>query len=269
MKSLLLFFILLIYYSTVAIAQFPFAVLKDKVLVKKIKAIDINNPEKTAAFFTNGKELKTRDSLGFGWTRLNTGICGDDFCVDASFYYFKDSIAAFKINAGTLPDHQSKRKKYIAWFKNSFLADSSRLKPYWHNKMILSRPLSQYTFSYKAPDLSGNLLNYMSPETGIEYGFANEAGILANRDAFNKIKDSLTREQLLLLMYSINPASRFTALEYYLKCKDQFDMGEDPGDWMEKLYNEIPEIEIHVGCIMSYKESTRLMVLMYSQINSH
>ena len=59
----------------------------------------------------------------------------------------------------------------------------------------------------------------MSPASGLYYGGRGgfSMNLLQNRELFMGLENKLTKELVIQLMYSINPASRLTAIEYYYK----------------------------------------------------
>ncbi len=105
----------------------------------------------------------------------------------------------------------------------------------------------------------------MSPESGTVYGHL--CGFLAsepleNRKKFYAIQDSLTIDQLELLMYSINPVSRLTAIECYFKHMDRFERSSLYNDWINRNFIEIPEIRTCFGDVIKM-QNTRLLFQGY------
>ncbi len=88
----------------------------------------------------------------------------------------------------------------------------------------------------------------MTPNSGTMYGYAGGGVIMQNRKAFLEIKDSLTNDQLVLLMFSINPASRLTAIEYYLKEKERFSSQQLIDKWIDLVFLEMQKIKTMLGC---------------------
>lgn len=105
----------------------------------------------------------------------------------------------------------------------------------------------------------------MTPTSGTMYGYAGGGMIMQNRKAFLEIKDSLTNEQLILLLYSINPASRLTAIEYYWKRKGSLGNNEAIDKWVEQNFKEMPTVKSMSGCF-SVTEETKSFVYMHSLI---
>ena len=65
-------------------------------------------------------------------------------------------------------------------------------------------------------------------------------------------------------MYSINPVSRLTAIEYYLKNKQRFTNTKRIGKWIAKVFGEVPTIETIYGCLVT-NENSKLLVEKFAK----
>jgi hypothetical protein len=104
----------------------------------------------------------------------------------------------------------------------------------------------------------------MTPGSGTMYGYNGREPSLQfpNRRAFYEIMDSLTNDRIVFMMYSINPASRFTAIEYYLNHKEHFNDTAGIDIWVERNFTELPEVKTKFGCIVELYD-TRTLVEMF------
>jgi hypothetical protein len=104
----------------------------------------------------------------------------------------------------------------------------------------------------------------MSPTSGLEFGYRGGFGnvLLSNRKAFIGIQKKLTPDEVTTIMYAINPASRLTAIEYYLTHKDLFENTRAIDDWIRKVYAEKPTIQTMDGCIQ-YETNSKELVEEY------
>ncbi|MBP9070077.1 MAG: hypothetical protein KBG47_11255, partial [Bacteroidia bacterium] len=101
---------------------------------------------------------------------------------------------------------------------------------------------------------------YMSPESGLLYGYKGNSGYyFQNRQAFINIKKHLNTESVILLMYSINPASRLTAIEYYLNHKQDFSETNKIDNWVETIFKKFPQTNTLRGCIMGPVDTRQLV----------
>lgn len=93
------------------------------------------------------------------------------------------------------------------------------------------------------------------------YGYAGgiNGDLLVNRKNFKDIQKTLTTDQVYLLMFSINPASRLTAIEYYKKHQSEFANTESIDRWIQVVYTEIPKVDTLMGCIGETWESWLLV----------
>lgn len=228
----------------------PFWVLKDKKIIAGIVKLNKNNPREFEQHFKNYGCDTTTENLGFGWKAWRPGIGGGYASVSAEFYYYYDSIISYSLTP-YLSDKKNLIKRYKKLYGNYFSYINDKIQPYRYNETALLKPLVRYKGNLKTENSPKKLLEYMSPVSGTMYGHYGGGVIMKNRKAFNQIKDSLTSEQVLLMMYSINPASRLTAIEHYLK-RNWEKLGQQPSveHWISKIFKETPKIKTMSGCFL-------------------
>jgi hypothetical protein len=268
MRRLISILTLFLFVQT-ASAYNPIWVHKDKKLIRNIVHLDRNNPQAVEEYFRTQKIQKcdtTKESLGFGWTMWTPGIGGGYIGISATFFYYQDSIVSYTINPG-MPDEKGLVKKYKTWYQDSFSFESDNILPFSYNLDKILRPLKEYNGILTPQTVPRKLLEYMTPQSGTMYGYAggNGGNLLQNRKAFIEIKDSLTNDQIIFLMYSINPASRLTAIEYYWKHKDNFTNQTTFDEWAEINFKELPTVQTLFGCI-GQEHDTRSLVHLYSSM---
>lgn len=266
MKSLIPIFTLFLSVQT-AFAYHPFWVLKDKKIIRDIVHLDKNNPQVVEKHFRSQlfqKRDTAKENLGFGWTMWTPRINGGYVSIYASFIYYNHNIVSYSIFP-KMPDETGLIKRYKKWYQDGFSFKSDTIQPYHYNSDSIRRPLKEYTGSLSSEGIPKKLVDYMSPHSGTLYGPPGNIrkGLFVNRNAFNRIKDSLTNDQVILLMYSINPASRFTAIEYFFRHLDKFANPHIIYTWVEKNFIEIPQVETFYGC-QRFFEPTEAIVRMYS-----
>lgn len=248
--------------SLKTLAYNPFWIQKDKKLISTLTKINKNNSQDIEQYFKSqlNKTSLKKENLGFGWTMSRPGIGGGYIAISAEFFYYHDSLVCYSLTP-ELPEERGLKKRYKKWYGEYFYYSNSEIQTFRFNIEAILRPLKEYTGNLT--NISPKLLNYMSPNSGTTYGYAGSMGILENRKAFFEIQDSLNYDNHFLLMFSINPASRLTAIEYYLK--REFNIGDQKmlNSWIEQNYKEIPNVEIG-GCY-SYLIETRSLVYMLSR----
>jgi hypothetical protein len=240
----------LLFFCNMGFAYNPFWVNKDKKLISAITRLDKFNPRQVEAYFKNQdiqKAVIEKEDLGFGWKQWKTWISPGYISISAIFYYYSDSLVSYSITPG-LPEEKLLLKKYKKWYSNYFQYNGQEIEPFKLNEAVIMHPLREYGGNWNKN--SGNLLHYMSPLSGTMYGYAGGGFIMQNRKAFLEIKDSLTKDQLVLLMYSINPASRLTAIEYYLQQYGSAGWLNDIGSWtwIIKNFKMTPTVKTMWGC---------------------
>ncbi len=260
--------IIFLFLSIGAVAHNPFWVIKDKRLIKDVVELDKNNPKRIEEYFKIQKCDLTKKNLGFNWKVWSPSIGSGYISISATFIYHNDLIVSYSITP-ELPEEKGLIKKYRKWYNNFFEFESNRILPYHYNKNKINKPLKEYDRLLTRLEISPKIEEYMTPYSGIEYGYykggySNNI-LFENRRNFLNIEEHLTNEQVILIMYSINPASRLTAIEYYLKNKSKFSVSNEIENWIKKNFKETPIIETRIGCTYSEFLSTKDLVEMYAK----
>lgn len=238
---------------------------KDFKLIDSVIKLDKNNPTEIEEFFSKHKDFRKKKQLGFGWTSLERGIGAGYISIYATFFYFKDTIKTYILEAW-LPHEEVLVNEYKSYYSKLFPVNLGNKYQYLFGSENIMHPIVEFDSAKLPLNVSHDILKYMSPTSGITYGYRGGLGstVLQNRQMFNKIKDKLTQDQLLVIMYSINPASRLTAIEYYQKNRKRYKLTEKINQWIEKVYNELPRIETMRGCI-GLSEDSRALVKEFSE----
>lgn len=240
--------------------QNPLWVAKDRKLINQISHV-IDNPILIQKIF-EPKIWTGMNNLGFGYAMINTTAPGGYISINCTFYYLQDSLIGYAVYP-RLPSESKLKNKYLEWYRAGFQLDSMTVEPYFYNIEFMRQPLSQFQL-----EISNNpkILEYASPESGIRYG--DKGGLplsfLLNRRLFIDLEDELNNELVLQLLYSKNPASRLTAIEYYYKNKDKFENRTQIEEWVETVFNELPYVSTIFGCIGT-QEKARVLVDMFTK----
>ncbi len=244
----LLIITIFFFVSTKTFGYNPFWTHIDKKLIYAIIKFDKNNPKEIEQYFKTQRVQKcdtTKDTLGFGWTSWTPSIGGGYTSISAEFFYYHDSLVCYTLTP-YLPEEKRLQKRYKKWYRDFFTYSKSEIQPFKFNELVIFKPLKEYEGTFK--NIPERIVNYMTPYSGIMYGYAGGGVIMGNRKAFLEIKDSLTNDQVILLMYSINPASRLTAIEYYLKHKEKFSSRQQIDNWIDRVFLEMPMVKTMLGC---------------------
>ena len=234
-------------------------------MIKKIIELQ-NSPEELSQYYSERVKSPRIVKLGFGYwiksIRIGSGYIG----IRTEFYYFKDSILSHVIYP-ELPRKRRKYKKYIEWYDDNFeISNGSKLVPKYFNYDVFYEPLSEYSgpVSYDA-----EIRNYMSPASGVNYGIRGGATLilLTNRRNFLELQDKLSSELVIQLMYSKNPATRLTAIEYYYRNPGLFERSKERIDnWTERVFMSPYLIHTIRGCFGGY-EKARELTKEYSEVS--
>lgn len=234
----------------------------DYTVIDSLAALDKNNPAEVYRFFSGSRRRDIID-MGFGWTFIQGQIGGGYGSFVARFYLYKDTVKAYVIKAW-LPNDKELTKEYQALFSRVLTVHDDGYYALRYGKDNVLRPLDAYDQVGKRDSISNKLLQYMSPESGLEYGYRGgmAGALLKNRSAFLDLENNFTAGQVVAMMYSINPASRLTAIEYYLKNKHRFKITNETLDWIERVYQEVPEVYTMNGCLYGKENSKKLVAYM-------
>ncbi len=233
-------------------------------MIKKIVEL-VDSPEKLNEYFSEKNKSPRNSRLGFGyWTkssRIGAGYIG----ISCDFYFFKDSLISYVLKP-ELPENKRKKKKYLEWFSDKFeITDDLEIKPKYYNYDIFKKPLKEYKRELINDE---QIAYYMSPESGLYYGGRGgfSMSLLQNRKLFIELESSLNKEAIIQLMYSKNPASRLTAIEYYLRNPELFIQEKEELDkWSEIVFMQVPFIRTLNGCFGGM-ENSKEITQRYSKI---
>jgi len=239
---------------------------KDIDLLNQAIRLDKKNPAEIEKFFHSRVEEKEKEILGFGWSQLFQSIGAGYMSIQATFFYFRDTIKTYFLETH-LSDEVKSLNEYTQLLAKFLPLDSAKNYSYRYQVENILRPIDEFKKTQISISLSATILKYMSPMTGTWYGFRGGIGgeLLHNRKEFFAISRKLTNQQVIALMYSINPASRLTAIEYYLRNMKKFKASNSISKWIEQVYLEMPEVETMSGCDL-YKDSAKRLVENYAKI---
>lgn len=266
MKLIGIIFALTLVSAAYSVGQNPFWVQIDKKIIEQLNAIDRANPREVESyFFKHVKTLPERQDLGFGWSKQDVGIGGGYVSFNSTILYRNDTIISFSVYAD-LPIEKTVIERYREWFGEAFVIDSNKRYTFNFQEDRLSRPLTEYDGALKPELLPLDILNYASPHSGTMYGYSGGINntLLANRRTFKSIETNLSGDEIYFLMFSTNPASRLTAIEYYKRNPDKFENRDKIDSWIEIVYRELPKVNTLIGCIGMTMDSKVLVELCTS-----
>jgi hypothetical protein len=253
----------LILFVHTASAYNPIWVIIDKKIIKNIVQLDRNNPQAVEQYFRTQKIQKCntdKENLGFGWKMWTPGIGGGYISISAKFIYYHDSIISYSLKP-EMPEEKGLIKSYKNWYQNSFSFELGKIQSFYYHLDSIFRPLKEYNGTLTSNTVPRKILEYMTPNSSTMYGHSGgyPVNLLQNRRKFFEIRSSLTNDHVVFLMYSINPASRLTAIEYYLRHKDSFTNQQAIEEWIEKNFTETPKVETLFGCFREFWDTKTLV----------
>lgn len=223
-------------------------------LINQIVALDKSNPQAVVDFFGPPVDSRPRqDTLGFGWTYIYTGKAAGYISVTLEYYTHNGKVVSYALSS-QLPSRKTLANKYDSLLRKALPVDSAARLYYKFREDCIFAPLSNLAGAgYKKRAIPLQMLQYMSPLSGTLYGHYGglPISLTSNRAMFNEIIKRLSPDQIVTLMYSINPTSRLTAIEYYYRHPELFKNHKTIGEWIKTVYAEKPKIETIQGCIIS------------------
>jgi hypothetical protein len=251
--------LLLFLVSKNAFAFNPWWTAIDKRLITTITKLDKSKPAEIEQYFKQQRIQAVsieKENLGFGWTMWTPAIGGGYISIAATFFYYHDSLVSYSLRT-QLPKEKGLQQRYRKWYGTYFSYADAAIQPYQFNEAAILRPLKEYPG--QVDHVSENISHYMTPYSGTMYGYAGGGVIMQNRRAFLAIRDCLTNDELILLMYSINPASRLTAMEYYLKAQNRVK-DDVVYKWIEQNMMELPQTKTMSGCFYETVDTRTLFL---------
>jgi hypothetical protein len=231
---------------------------KDMNLFAQFQRIDRNDPKSVEGFFASHEKYLPPDTLGFGWVKVQKAKAGGYTRILADLYYFKDSLYSYVIFS-YLPDEEQLVSVYKPILRSLFPENRPYNYSFCHGRHFINLPLAEFHSTGLKLDSSSSIQDYMSPESDIVYGKTGGIGgsVLPNRKAFSSIAHRLTASQIRQIMYSVNPASRLTAIEYYFKHKGHFSEQVEIEAWIHKVYKALPTVTTMYGCIVEHTDARK------------
>ncbi len=238
-------------------SQNPLWAREDKRLIEKIVEL-ADSPQELYAYFSEKNTSPRTSRLGFGYWMEKSQIGAGYISISCDFYFSKDSLISYVLKP-KLPNKERKKEKYLEWYSNTFeVSDDLEIKPKYYNYEFFKKPLKNYK-----RDLINDeqIAEYMSPESGLYYGVRGgfAMSMLQNRKLFIKLESKLTKEAIIQLMYSKNPVSRLTAVEYYFRHPEVFIQEKEELDtWIEIIFRQVPFVLTLNGCIGGMENSKEI-----------
>ncbi|NOW93842.1 hypothetical protein [Mucilaginibacter sp. SG564] len=225
----------------------PELIEKDSLFVKRLAHVYKNAPASILPLF-NAVNRKSND-LGFNYYSVR-GIYEIGYLsIRYHFIFFKDKLISYELSS-LLPFDSRLTNRYREICSLLFEPGNGYFtKPVYYKYDEMVKPLNTNTKQYTTDKKIQFLMTPYSGEIYGVYAFMGYSPILLeNRRNYNAIKDKITPEIELMLLYSKNPATRLSAIEYYYQHPEQFIKDKDRYEKRVKaIYAESPLIETVVA----------------------
>jgi hypothetical protein len=269
MKTLAVIFTLLLSFSLAYAQEDKIEeswVREDSIFISSYIRAFKASPLKIESYLQPDK--KRRNDLGFGYSSIEGSMGKGYVTVFYHLIYFNDKLVSYKLNP-QMPTDKRLTKRYKKFYSTLYRFDeNNNAQDLYINFKEMAKPLDSLT---RVPSIKA-LAYLMTPFSGVVYGLrGGEAStILENRAAFNFVKDKLTPEDYLMLLYSKNPATRLTAAEYYYRNPDKLEKYKSEIESRIKaVYSELPETQTMNGCILTTGNSKKLVNFYVKEVKNY
>jgi hypothetical protein len=200
-----------------------------------------------------------RKNLGFGYALADRYVGKGYLGFGCQMLYLNDKLVSFRL-APSMAQHKELDAIYSEMLRDAFrVRQDGTFEPLCYGIEAATSALPGCDVEVK---MSTNMQFFCSPFSGIQYGTRGgyAGGYLQNRMAFLQVADEIDATTCLRLLYSINPATRLTAYEYYrLHPATMAAVQRQVESRMRKVFEEVPRIETLRGCIVRQEDSRHVL----------
>lgn len=254
----LLIFLLSLGFSK-SVAQKPLRVKAENRFLDSMSLL-IDSPPKLRQFlYLNSSEYESgyndKIDLGFGQYSAFFELQIGKIYLECSFMLNEDSIVSYTIQPMLSFSKNRKKRTFLKhqnWLKVDSLGYALPITKL--NEQYFQEPLLGYRGIYDSINIPEYLREYMSFYSGRAYGYlcvGCNFSILRNRSFFLLIEDSLGYEETKLLLYAKNPASRLTAVEFFIRNEGVWNIEPMVNKRMEEVL-EVKDSMFSNSCIVDY-----------------
>ena len=194
--------------------------------IDSLHQIDRGDARGVEGFFLRNDSTLRREKLGFGWSSMTAHATRGYLVIHAEFYYYKDSIETYVLHS-YFPTDERLTGDYEPYFSKLFTTREGLDCSYVFRPGNILRPLQEYYETGQTVEVTQPLLHYMAP------GWMHSSRLIDDK------KSTIAIGELMMMMYSINPTSRLTAIQLYLKRTSPAKVPASVKYWIERALAEI------------------------------
>jgi hypothetical protein len=263
------FVLLLLFMSSIAYGQEDKIeeswVKEDSVFISNyIKSIKVNALDIEKYLQPN---QKWKNDLGFGYASIEGSMGKGYVTVFYQLIYYKDKLVSYKLHP-QMPSDARLTGRYKQFYSSLYQFDGSdQIKTHYYNLEEMAKPLNG-----NQGKISSAPIFLMTPFSGTVYGYTGDiaSSVLPNREAYNSVRERLTPEDYLALLYSKNPATRLTAIEEYYRNTAKFiKYKAEIENRIKIIFKELPEMRTMYGCILTTDNSEKLVSIYLKEIKNY
>jgi len=199
------------------------------------------------------------EKLGFDYYLIGGSNGKGYVSIFYRFVYFKNKLVSYKLDP-EMPTDTRLIERYLKFYSQLFNVSKDHLpEPLYFGYEEMIKPLNEFSGSFSS---NKDIQFFMTPYSGIICGdyWGDPIILLNNRVVYLKIKKQITPEICELLLYSKNPATRLTAIEYYYQNPQLFSKNKERFENRIKvIFNELPVVST-MSADLSSTENARDLV---------
>lgn len=242
-------------------------IISDSVFISKLAILHNKRSSEVFRLFDNFN--KEADDLGFGYYSVDgfyRPTNGSNIKINYQFIFRHKKLISYQLSAD-LPIQQALIGRYRKFYSKvfDFSVDAGiggRSNFVYYNYSEMTKPLNGAKQA-KTSTMDKEVSFFMTPYSGTMYGgqiMGYGWGDLANRAHYNAIKAKITPEIDYILLYSLNPATRLSAIEYYYQHPELFNNKIALEARIKVLYKEMPVITTIIGTTTTNQNAEELVI---------
>lgn len=234
----------------------PGWIKQDSIFIDNLAKAYKRNPTNIEGLLSSNKNKP--DNLGFGYYSISSGTGRGYVSIFYQFIYYKNRLVSYRLDP-QMPDDSRLTNRYFKFYNKLFKVNKYRLpESLYYDYEGMTKPLN----NFKTAVQNSDVLFFMTPYSGTIYGDYGGIGstILDNRVNYLRIKRIITPEICELLLYSKNPATRLSAIEYYYQNPSKFFKYKDKlKNRVKVIFNELPVVTT-MSADLEVTESAKVLV---------
>lgn len=181
-----------------------------------------------------------KEKLGFDYYSASGSTGKGYVSIFYEFIYYKNQLISFKLDP-QMPQDQRLIRLYLKFYAPLFKINTyQHAEPLYYGFEKMVKPLNGLNTPVK---VNKSIEFLMTPYSGTMYDAGGANTVLDNRRNYLSVRNEINPEICEQLLYSINPATRLCAIEFYYQNKGGFKKERDRIDKrINVIFHELPQV---------------------------